>query len=151
MPWYAMSRPQNYAHMAKPKLFVGWTQGKPGFAIDAKGGMVLKGNGGALGVISTNSEYSLEALLGILNSAATFVYMRTTSAELWNGPQYRPQTLSRLPIPPLTPDTAPAFATIAEKVRQILALDANSYTDSKPRENLEVEIDMLVRQLYGVK
>lgn len=151
MPWYAMSRPQNHAHMAKPKLFVGWTQGKPGFAIDAKGGMVLKGNGGALGVISTNSEYSLEALLGILNSEATFVYMRTTSAELWNGPQYRPQTLSRLPIPPLTPDTVPAFAAIAEKVRQILALDANSYTDSKPRENLEVEIDMLVRQLYGVK
>jgi len=149
-PWYTMSGPQKYANMAEPKLLVGWTPGKPGFAIDAEGRTFLKGSGGALGVISTNSDYSLEALLGILNSETAAAYMQATSAELWNGPQYRPGTLSRLPIPPLTADTAPAYAAIAEKVRRVLALGANPYRDSRIQEKLELEIDILVRQLYGV-
>ena len=77
--------------------------------------------------------------------------MRTISPERWAGIIYSTGNIERFPIVPMTSDTAPIYATIAEKVRQILAISKKTNTTGVSQEILEADVDALVRKLYGVK
>ncbi len=150
-PWYRFLRAGSSELVSKPKLLTAWRPGKPQFAMEDDGGLIFAPGGGNLAVVVEDNAISLPSLLGLLNSSSVETYMRTTNPELWAGVRYRPHGVERIPIPSITPDSSPIYAAIAEKVRKILAQGADSHADREAQEKLEAEVDVLVKQLYGVE
>ena len=144
MPWYALSRPQNYRLMHAPKVLSGWKPGRPRFGLDEKGGLFFTGSSRTAGIVPREDRPSLHALLGILNSGVAETYFRVVSPEYRGGRAYSPRILEDLPLPPINDRTRALYDEIGATVQERLGIPGG--TDRA--DALEEAVSRIVRQLY---
>ncbi len=149
--WYGLEVPGNSNIMQKPKLVTGWKGRQTAIGIDRYGDMFMVMTGMSAAIVPMDGAPTLEALLGLLGSAAARTFVETYSPEFSGGDPILPPTiLDTIPIVPLTPESTPLYQAIGEKVKMILALP-DTPAGRKRQKSLEAEIDTLVEELYGVK
>ena len=106
--WYGLETPGSVEIMSKPKLVTGWKKGQTSIGIDLHGGMFMLMTGMSAGIVPQDGSPSLEALMGLLGSAAVRVFVETYSPEFNGGDHIFPPTiLDTIPIVPLTPASTP--------------------------------------------
>lgn len=97
----------------------------------------------------TSKDYTLEYILGILNSSLMNYYhnsLRVKATDL--HPQILVSNLKKLPIKKIDSKNKKTTQLIHEKVSQVLIAKANEH--NRDTEILEQELDELVFDLYGL-
>lgn len=146
---HSLARARDPQLLFSPKLITGWKAGKAQFTIDPSGDLSFSG-GLIAGVVSTDADFSLEMLLGLLNSEPVFAYARTVRPELWSGISFSPTFIESIPIVPMSATSRPIYKMIGARAKQVLARSAAEDTgvDAAKIIQLEAEIDELVAKLY---
>ncbi len=148
--WYTLAIPRNYSLMFKPKLVTGWKAGQTQFTLDKGGDWFFQGGGASTGVISTNDNFTLEMLLGLLNSKPVMAYARTTRPELWAGIEFSSSFLESIPVVAMTKKSRPIYERIGAKAAKILDLN-RAGGNARRVATLERQIDELVVKLYALE
>ncbi len=148
-PWYSLARLSNNEEIRRPKLLTGWKAGKAQFTLDADGRWFFQGSSRLAAVIPTNNEFTLEMLLGLLNSESMMVYARTMRPELWGGIPFSSSFLKTIPIVAMTKKSRPLYERIGAKAAKILELNRTS-GNARRVTTLERQIDELVVKLYAL-
>lgn len=146
--FWQYSRPQNMKIIFNEKLITPFNAFSCSFAKDDRNDFLFSaGVTGAYGIIlKEDAPFFLEYLLGILNSKVIFTIIKSISTCLRGGYySFENKYIKKLPIPLPSKTLSKA---IESRVIKILALKKKN-----PDANisaLEIEIDQLVYQLYGL-
>jgi hypothetical protein len=149
--WYAFGRSQNLTEMERPKLIIQVTSIDPIVMLDREGVYLTGGGAGPFHCIRPVDEgkWSLEALLGILNSNVFGWVVRSQSTPLRGGYfKYSKQYIETAPIPDLSSNRSDA-GRLALLVDSMLSLQKRLVGDQVPqrREQIKREIQATDRQI----
>jgi len=143
-PWYRLLRQRDESLTFKPKLITTLTSDDKGkVGIDRIGKIISKGGGYSCCVAVKDARFTLEILLGILNSTLIYDYISLRAGSYSGDYAYSVTLVKGLPIPEYNNKTAPIYKELHDKVMKILETE-----DEKKRLELEGEIDALVLKLY---
>jgi type I restriction-modification system DNA methylase subunit len=147
--WWLYTYPKNLTLYAKPKILIQVLSNSGKFCYDEEGKFCFLGGGtaggNAISLKTENSDLSW-ALLGILNSPVTEVYVRSVSSVFRGGyVVYSKSTLEGMPLPNLGELEKSLLKNLADLVRKL-----NSCPTSKKREELEATVNEIVFNLYGL-
>jgi hypothetical protein len=149
--WFDILIMKNRYLLPQPKILSGWKKGKPQYTLDKTGEFYFTGGSLNSGIIMKGSSPSLEALLGILNSSVTKLYIETISPKLWSGYSYSAKKIESLPIPLFNNETLSCYMAIETRVKKILNSKKEGLEKTVYQNKLENEIDKIVKNLYGMK
>jgi len=142
--WHVLFRARNAELFKMPKIIVRQTGDSVIAAIDEKNGYYCIDS---VNVIKLKKEYWKEIyyILAVLNSnLIDFVYKEISQESGRVLAQVKPTRLKELPINMGT-------KTEREKVKELVKkLIDNKFTDTKKREKIESEINMLIYKIYSV-
>lgn len=149
-PWYAITAVTGLDLVSRRKLLNGWQPGKAQFTLDRNGEFFFQGSGRNTAVVVKDKDFTLEMLLGVLNSEPIIAYARSVRAELWNGMPLSTTLVGSFPIVPMTNSSRPIYSRIAKIVDEILKANETASHQKAPARltKLEKEIDVLVERLY---
>jgi hypothetical protein len=165
--WYAFGRSQNLSEMEQAKILTPSIASKASFTLDANDYYYFVGSGGGggggYGITLKDNKYSMQYVLGLLNSTLLDVYLKSYSSQFSGGYYaYNRQYIEHLPVRTIN------FTDIADKVRhdkmvslvdQMLSLnkqlpevktDHEKTALQRKIDATDQQIDQLVYDLYGL-
>lgn len=140
--WFHLHWPRSKSYFDDNKIIFKGMFKQPEFSVDDSGyyfGMSM------LSVIPTSQEFSLQALLGILNSQFAEKWFNKNGKKRGVGVDIGVAKLRDFPLPELTDAHRKLLAEIEERVSRVMA----SKKSGRNTESLESEIDTLVEKLYS--
>ncbi|MCK9419090.1 MAG: Eco57I restriction-modification methylase domain-containing protein [Nitrospirae bacterium] len=165
--WYAFGRSQNLSEMEQAKILTPSIASKASFTLDANDYYYFVGSGGGggggYGITLKDSEYSMQYVLGLLNSKLLDVFLKSYSSQFSGGYYaYNRQYIERLPIRTVNftdPTNKASHDKMVSLVAQMLSLN-KQLPDAKTNHEktalqrqidaTDQQIDQLVYELYGL-
>ena len=101
--WYAFGRSQNLSEMEQTKIMTPSIASKASFTLDTNDYYYFVGSGGGggggYGITLKDNEYSMQYILGLLNSKLLDVFLKSYSSQFSGGYYaYNKQYIEKLPI-----------------------------------------------------
>jgi hypothetical protein len=165
--WYAFGRSQNLSEMEQTKIMTPSIASKASFTLDTNDYYYFVGSGGGggggYGITLKDNEYSMQYILGLLNSKLLDVFLKSYSSQFSGGYYaYNRQYIEKLPIRAINfsdPADKSRHNRMVQLVEQILSLNkqlAAAHTDHEKTtlqrqiDATDRQIDKLVYELYGL-
>jgi methylase of polypeptide subunit release factors len=143
--WWEPMWPREPNTLLRPKLVVPHLVIMPRFALDAKGRYAVSHSPFLISRGLGDEENILKIMLAILNSSACFWYIQTHShVYRQHYTMLESKTLQKTPVPDIN------RWTYTEKARLIALVDKRLKSDGQEVELLNLEIDTLVSDAYGL-
>jgi hypothetical protein len=165
--WYAFGRSQNLSEMEQAKIITPSIANRASFTLDTNDYYYFVGSGGGggggYGITLKNNEYSMQYILGLLNSKLLDAFLKSYSSQFSGGYYaYNRQYIEKLPIRTIdfkNSDEKKKHDHIVQLVEQMLNLNKqlqNAKTDHEKTliqrqiETTDNQIDKLVYELYDL-
>jgi type I restriction-modification system DNA methylase subunit len=161
--WYALWNARDLRLLKSKKILVPTIANQPQFGFDQAGKHFFLGSGaggpGAYGItLNDENEENYLAVLGILNSSVTKVFINATSSTFSGGYKaYSRQYIEKIPIPDLAKVDIALKNKLINLVNALLKINDTNPGHGGPEvssqtiNDLEAQADKVVREMFNLR